>query len=153
MVSDLSDQAGLSSTAWGLSALMAWSTWMINKWINEEKKNHSLTIFIFKNARIQFWGIGFAMWISSWTLPCTRPVGTSFWQAMVTFYVCVNIPRACRVISVRLRFPVRSVCAEPRVLFLVSSQALFNLQIKYLCVLGPESASLDTFLEHHKRLS
>lgn len=112
MVSDLVDQAGLSSTAWGLSALMAWwSAGPPKQSINEEK-NHSLTIFIFKRARSQVWGIGFAMWISSWTLPCTRPIGTSFWQAMVTFYVCVNISGAYRAISVRLRFPVHSVCVQ-----------------------------------------
>ena len=126
-----------------------WPTWTINK----RRKNHGLTIFIFRKARSQVWGMGFAMWISSWTLPCTRPVGTSFWQAMVTFYVCVNIPGAHRAISVRLRFPVHSMCAEPGVLFLVSSQALIHLQIKYLCVVGTESVSLATFLEYHWRLS
>lgn len=111
-VSDPSDQAGLSSTAWGLSALMAWWSAGPPEWSINEEKNHGLTIFIFKKARSQVWGIGFAMWISSWTLPWSRPVGTSFWRAMVTFYVCVNIPGAHRAISVRLRFPVHSLCVQ-----------------------------------------
>lgn len=74
---------------------------------------------------------------------------------MFTFYVCVNIPGAHRVISATLRFPVHSLCAcaELRVLFLVGSQALIHLQIKYLCVVGMESTSLATFLEYDWRLS
>lgn len=119
------------------------------------EENHRLAIFIFRKARSQVWGIGFAVWMSSWTLLCSRTLGTSFWQATFTFYVCVNIPGAHRVISATLRFPVHSlcVCAEPRVLFLVGSQALIHLQIKYLCVVGTESTSLATFLEYHWRLS
>lgn len=54
----------------------------------------------------------FAMWISSWALPRTRPVDTSFWQDMVNFYVCVNDPGGHGAISVRLMFPVNSVSLQ-----------------------------------------